>query len=140
MTMCMCSCAGKLWLITGKCQLLTLRYLLRQGMAVRGHHEEEGNLTQLLLLRSNEIPQLKVWLKEKKYCSPEIQNEQIPLMGLCFESFVAPLLLMRQLMLVTRNNLWCVLGGWMMILISMKTQLSSSMFHKLMYRLRLLDC
>ena len=47
-------------------QLSTLRYLLRQGMAVRGHHEEEGNLAQLLLLRSNEIPQLKVWLKEKK--------------------------------------------------------------------------
>ena len=63
--------------------LSTLRYLLRQGMAVRGHHEEEGNLAQLLLLRSNEIPQLKVWLKEKKYCSPEIQNEQISLMGLC---------------------------------------------------------
>ena len=64
-------------------QLSTLRYSLRQGMAVRGHHEEEGNLAQLLLLRSNEIPQLKVWLKEKKYCSREIQNEQISLMGLC---------------------------------------------------------
>ena len=61
-------------------QLSTLRYLLRQGMAVRGHHEEEGNLAQLLHVISNEIPQLKVWLKEKKYCSPEIQ---IALMGLC---------------------------------------------------------
>ena len=27
-------------------QLSTLRYLLRQGMAIRGHHEEEGNLAQ----------------------------------------------------------------------------------------------
>ena len=33
-------------------QLSTLRYLLRQGMAIRGHDELEGNLTQLLLLRS----------------------------------------------------------------------------------------
>ena len=36
-----------------------------------------------MLLRSNDIPQLKVWLKEKKYCSPEIQNEQISILGLC---------------------------------------------------------
>lgn len=36
------------------------RYLLRQGMAVRGHHEEECNLTQFFfLLRSNEAPQLR---------------------------------------------------------------------------------
>ena len=62
-------------------QLSTLRYLLRQGMAIRGHDDVEGNLIQLLLLRSHEIPQLKVWLKEKKYCSPEIKNEQIALMG-----------------------------------------------------------
>ena len=63
-------------------QLSTLRYLLRQGMAIRGHNDVDSNLTQLLLLRSHEIPQLKSWLREKKYCSPEIQNEQISLMGL----------------------------------------------------------
>ena len=51
-------------------------------MAIRGHDQIEGNLTQLLLLRSHDIPELKVWLKEKKYYSPEIQNEQIALMGL----------------------------------------------------------
>jgi hypothetical protein len=67
-------------------QLSTLRYLL-QGMAIRGHDEIEGNLTQLLL-RSQEIPQLQVWLKERRYYSPEIENEQIALMGLCFEGIV----------------------------------------------------
>ena len=61
-------------------QLSTLRYLLRQGMAIRGQDELEGNLTQLLLLRSQEIPQLQA--QRKRYFLPEIQNEQIVLMGL----------------------------------------------------------
>ena len=58
-------------------QLSTLRYLLRQGMAIRGHDDVESNLTQLLLLRSHEIPQLKVWLKEKRYCSPEFKMNRL---------------------------------------------------------------
>jgi hypothetical protein len=44
-------------------QLSTVRYLLRQGMAARDSNKEEGNLAHLLL---NDIPQLKVWLKEKR--------------------------------------------------------------------------
>lgn len=123
-------------------QLSTLQYLLRQGMAIRGHHETESNLTQPLLLRSHEIPQLKsAWLDEKKYCSPEIQNEQIALMGLCVlrnllriseVNHTMQLLQTKQLMLATRNNLLFVYDGWMMTLRSMKTQSSLLMFHKQM--------
>ena len=39
-------------------QLSSLRFLLRQGLAIRGHDEVEGNLIQLLLLRSEECPEL----------------------------------------------------------------------------------
>ena len=59
-------------------QLESLRYLLRQGLAIRGHSDnEEGNLDQLLKVRANDIPLLANWIHEKKYRSPEIINEQI---------------------------------------------------------------
>lgn len=62
-------------------QLSSLRYLLRQGIAIRGHEQIEGNLMQLLLLRSEDCCELKKWVEEKKYLSSEIVNEQIDLMG-----------------------------------------------------------
>ena len=58
-------------------QLSSLRYLLRQGLAIRAHDEIEGNLFQLLKLREEECPELKQWIEEKKYMSPEIINELI---------------------------------------------------------------
>lgn len=62
-------------------QLSSLRYLLHQGLAIRGHEQIEGNLMQLLLLRSEECCELKQWINEKKYLSSEIINEMIALMG-----------------------------------------------------------
>ena len=62
-------------------QLSSLRYLLRQGLAIRGHSDNEGNIIQLLLLRCEDIPQLKQWLTAKKYLSHDILNEQIGLMA-----------------------------------------------------------
>ena len=62
--------------------LYCLRYLLRQGIAIRGHVETEGNLYQLLTMMSVHDPQIASWLKEKKYLSPMIVNEQISMMGL----------------------------------------------------------
>ena len=62
-------------------QLSSLRYLLRQGLAVRGHVPSEGNLFQLLKLHSEDDPQLQKWLNDHKYCSPDILNEQIELMS-----------------------------------------------------------
>ena len=41
----------------------------------------EGNLLQLLNLRSEDYPDLNSWIRERKYFSPTIFNEQIALMG-----------------------------------------------------------
>ena len=62
-------------------QLSSLRYLLRQGLAIRGHEASGGNLYQLMLLCSEDDPQLKVWLRDQKYFSPDILNEQVEIMA-----------------------------------------------------------
>ena len=62
-------------------QLSSLQYLLRQGLAVRGHEASESNLIQLLELHSGDDPQLKKWINDQKYCSPDILNEQIETMA-----------------------------------------------------------
>ena len=63
-------------------QLYCLWYLLRQGLAVRGHKEIEGNLYQLLVMVSAYDSEMSTWLREKKYISPAIVNEQMSIMGL----------------------------------------------------------
>lgn len=52
----------------------SLRYLVRQGIALRGHNEEKLNFIQLLNLRAEDDENLKKWLlkKSKKYTSPII--------------------------------------------------------------------
>ena len=62
-------------------QLSSLRYLLQQGLAIRGHDECDGNLYQLLHLRSEDSQQLASWLQDRSYLSPVIINEQISLLG-----------------------------------------------------------
>ena len=65
--------------------LSCIRFLARQGLPLRGHFESadslQGNLYQLLLLRADDCPPLKDWIKKKEYVSPEIVNEIIVLMG-----------------------------------------------------------
>ena len=51
-------------------QLSSLKFLLRQGLAVRGHEEMEGNLLQLMKLRSIDCNELNIWMKERKYFFP----------------------------------------------------------------------
>ena len=63
-------------------QLSSLKFLLRQGLAVRGHEDMEGNLLQLLKLRNDDCPGLNSWNMERKYFSPANHNEQITLMEL----------------------------------------------------------
>ena len=63
-------------------QLNSLRFLLRQGLAIRGHDETEGNLYQLLLMCSAYDPCLTKWIRDKRYLSPLIINELITSMGL----------------------------------------------------------
>ena len=45
-------------------QFSSLKFLLRQGLAVRGHIEGEGNLLQLLVLRSEDDQDLLSWLND----------------------------------------------------------------------------
>ena len=61
--------------------LSSLKYLIRQGLALRGHCEEEGNLPQLLMCRAEDVPALKTWLSDGRYTSHMIVNEQIQLMS-----------------------------------------------------------
>ena len=62
-------------------QLSSLKFLLRQGLAIRGHNDKDGNLVQLMELRSEDSPRLKRWLDSDHYLSPQIVNEMITLMG-----------------------------------------------------------
>jgi hypothetical protein len=50
-------------------------YLLRQGLALRGHSDEDSNLIQLLRLRSIDCIYLKEWIHYRKYLSHDIINE-----------------------------------------------------------------
>lgn len=55
-----------------------MRFLLRQGIALRGHSEREGNLPQLMV---GDCKILKQWMKAAKYMSHDIVNELITMMG-----------------------------------------------------------
>ena len=106
-------------------QLSGLKFLLRQGIAIRGHIEVEGNLVQLLTVWAENNLDLKNWIKDGKYKSHDIVNEQISFMGQSVIWFLLhcyrrskkahqlgmQLSLMRQQMLLTGNNLIYPLGG-----------------------------
>ena len=62
-------------------QLSSLTFLLRQGLAIRGHKESEGNLIQLLQLRFEDESGIQKWLNNGNYLSHDIVNEMITLMG-----------------------------------------------------------
>ena len=62
-------------------QLSSLRYLLRQGLAIRGHEITEGNLYCLLQLRAEDDANVKKWITDFRYLSPDIVNEQVELMA-----------------------------------------------------------
>jgi hypothetical protein len=65
-------------------QLSAVRFLLRQGLSLRGHTEMEGNQWQLLMMwadNEGSHTDLKDWLKENRYLSHDSINEQITVMG-----------------------------------------------------------
>ena len=49
--------------------LSSLQYLLRQGLAIRGHKDEDSNLYQLLKVRCEDCRELSAWLKKHQYNS-----------------------------------------------------------------------
>ena len=51
-------------------QLTSLKYLLRQELAIRGHDDLEGTLLQLLMLRSEDCTQLNTWIRERIFHLP----------------------------------------------------------------------
>ena len=62
----------------------SIRFLARQGLALRGDHSDESaNLVQLFHLRAEDKPQLLKWLEKssQKHTSPENQNEMLELMA-----------------------------------------------------------
>ncbi|XP_015270585.1 PREDICTED: zinc finger MYM-type protein 1-like [Gekko japonicus] len=63
--------------------LSSVRYLVCEGSEICSHDEEESNLKQLLLLRAEDIPQLKSWLNRTNYkwISPTIVNEMLEIMA-----------------------------------------------------------
>ncbi|XP_071499042.1 zinc finger MYM-type protein 1-like [Diadema antillarum] len=62
--------------------ITTLKYLAKQGLAIRGHTDQNSNFMTLLQLRSEEIKGLDRWLTRKtSWTSHQIQEEIINLMS-----------------------------------------------------------
>ena len=62
-------------------QLSSLKFLARQGVALRGHAGMDSNLIQLLKTRSEDVPELVNWIENGHYLSPIIINELLEMMG-----------------------------------------------------------
>ena len=62
--------------------LSSIRFLAQQGMAFRGHVEDESNLIQLLKCRAEDVQGLTQWMENGKYLSHENINELIEMMAL----------------------------------------------------------
>ncbi|ELT94202.1 hypothetical protein CAPTEDRAFT_200997 [Capitella teleta] len=60
----------------------SLRFLARQAEAIR-RISDNGNLTHLLKLRSNEFPLIVTWMEKKSnsFTSPQVQNELMNIMA-----------------------------------------------------------
>jgi Domain of unknown function (DUF4371) len=60
----------------------TVRFLARQGLALRGHNAENSNMMQLLQLRSQDLPCISAWVKKTtNFTSPESQNEILTMLS-----------------------------------------------------------
>ena len=81
--------------------LSCIRFLARQGLPLRGHHEDsdsfEGSLYQLLLLQAQDCTSMNNWLFKREYISPVIVNELIMIMGQA---------VVRQILPSIKSTLW----------------------------------
>ena len=64
--------------------LSTVRFLARQGLALRGDGDEVDSNLQLLVLRGEDYSTMSKFLERQqlKYTSPEVQNELLSIMAL----------------------------------------------------------
>ena len=63
-------------------QLKAIVFLTRQGSALRGHTESEGNLSQLMQMMSKDNAVIQSWLRNNCYTSHLAVNEVIDSLGL----------------------------------------------------------
>ena len=56
-------------------QLRATQYFTRQGVALQGHVEYEGNIMKVMLTLRHEDEIARSWLREKWFTSPQIVNE-----------------------------------------------------------------
>ncbi len=62
-------------------ELSSLRYLARQGLAIRGHKDEQSNFLQLLKCRAEDVRELESWMQDGRYLSHDIINELFEIMA-----------------------------------------------------------
>ena len=64
--------------------IANLKFLARQGLALRGDNDVDSNFMQLMKLHARDDPRLTEWLEKKtnKYVSHDIQNELLKVMAL----------------------------------------------------------
>ena len=62
-------------------QLRAIVYLTRQGIAIRGHTESEGNLPQLLRMWAEDNEDIRSWIRQNRYTSHQAVNELIEILG-----------------------------------------------------------
>ena len=63
--------------------LSSLKFLVTQGLAIRGHTDESSNFVNLLRLQCEDSPILKKWMDRDsfKWCSHETCNEMLEIMS-----------------------------------------------------------
>lgn len=68
----------------------SVQFLSRQGLAMRGHGKEDGNLFQHLKHKAKDDACLSDWLsRHHDYTSPTVQNEILQLFGTCIVKDIA---------------------------------------------------
>ena len=63
-------------------QIRAIVFLTRQGIALRGHTEKEGNLSQLLQALSRDNAVIQAWIRNNRFTSHQAVNEMINSLGL----------------------------------------------------------
>lgn len=61
----------------------SIQFLVRQGLALRGHDDQKSNLQQLLFVRCADLPELKSWMEREnfKWLHHTITDEIITMMA-----------------------------------------------------------